>query len=333
LSKKHLDICWIFDACLEALGKVDGGLFLGTLKTDLLALPACYFDNYDLSESLSNYLWSDLDKYYLPLALMNAIDQYNDWSRMNPLTTSGAREQTLFELMELYKLNGFTELIRYHFYRYTYFAESNREIQKTFDTLLGSMQNKPDILPIQLVELSELQYVITNPDDKNIFSRMVFPRLQGEQRIDFLKVGERLKEHVVVQFNLQDKKGSKYTQREPIEPREIGQLYQLFFRENYPKEISDADNHFVVADGNDKIIGGLTWRYLENKNVLLDGIVVTSSLQGRGIASAMIENFFTNMAARNVKIIKAHFLFGNYYMKHYFEVDKKWGALIKILNE
>ena len=47
----------------------------------------------------------------------------------------------------------------------------------------------------------------------------------------------------------------------------------------------------------------------------------------------MIGNFFTNMAARGVKVIKAHFLFGNYYMKHYFEVDKKWGALIKILNE
>jgi predicted GNAT family acetyltransferase len=175
--------------------------------------------------------------------------------------------------------------------------------------------------------------VITDPDDKNIFSRMIFPRLQGEQMIDFLKVGERPKEHLVVRFNLQDKKGSKYAQREPIEPREIGQLYQLFFRENYPKEIADSDNHFVVTDDNDKIVGGLTWRYLENNNVLLDGIVVNSSLQGRGIASAMIENFFTNMAARGIKVIKAHFLFGNYYLKHYFEVDKKWGALIKILNE
>jgi len=265
--------------------------------------------------------------------LLNAVDQYNDWVKMNPLTTDTAREQTLFELMELYKIHGYNELVRYHFYRYTYFAESGNEIRQTFDKLLEAMQKKPDVLPIQLIELSDLQYEINDPEEKNIFSRMVFPRLQNQQMIDFLKVGEKLKEHVVVRFNLQDKTGTKYTQREPVEPREIGQLYHLFFRENYPKEISDADNHFVVADDNDRIIGGLTWRYLENKNVLLDGIVVTSSLQGRGIASAMIENFFTNMAARGVKVIKAHFLFGNYYMKHYFEVDKKWGALIKILNE
>jgi hypothetical protein len=47
----------------------------------------------------------------------------------------------------------------------------------------------------------------------------------------------------------------------------------------------------------------------------------------------MIENFFTNMSARGVKVIKAHFLLGNYYLKHYFVVDKKWGALIKTLND
>jgi hypothetical protein len=55
-------------------------------------------------------------------------------------------------------------------------------------------------------------------------------------------------------------------------------------------------------------------------------------LQGKGIGSAMMENFFTHMAGIGVRTIKAHFLFGNYYMKHYFEVDKKWGALIKTLN-
>jgi long-chain acyl-CoA synthetase len=333
LSKKHLEINWIFDACIEALGKEKGAIFLGTLRNDLLEKPLFYFDNNKLSDNLVNYLSSDLNNSYLPLALWNAIDKYRDWINMNPLTTAGAREQTLFELMELYKLHGFPDLVRYCFYRHTYFSDSAKEIQKTFDKLLKSLQDKPDVLPIQLIELSELQYVITDPDDKNIFSRMIFPRLQGEQIIDFLKVGERTKEHLVIRFNLQDKKGSRYAQREPLEPREIGQLYQLFFRENYPKEISDSDNHFVVTDDNDKIIGGLTWRYLENNNVLLDGIVVSSSLQGRGIASAMIENFFTNMAARGVKVIKAHFLFGNYYMKHYFEVDKKWGALIKILNE
>lgn len=331
--RTQLDVSWIFDACIEALGKEEATVFLQTLKNDLEKHPVYCYGIDNLPEELQRYLDINMNRYYLPLALHNAIDQYSDWYKMNPLTTSAAKEQTLVELMELYKLQGYPDLVRYYFYRYSYFCDAVKEINEAFDKLLDTMQANLNVLPLQLIELSELQSVINDPEDKNIFSRMVFPRLQGEQKIDLIKVGESLKEHVIVQFNLQDKTGRSYIQREPVEPREIGQLYQLFFRENYPKEISETDHHYVVTDENERIIGGLTWRHLENNNVLLDGVVVTSSLQGKGIASAMIENFFTSMAARGVKVVKAHFLFGNYYLKHYFEVDKKWGALIKTLNE
>jgi long-subunit acyl-CoA synthetase (AMP-forming)/predicted GNAT family acetyltransferase len=330
---KQMDVAWIFDACIEALGREEAMVFLETMRRDLEQKPVYYFDNGDLAVDLAKYLASILKRYYLPLALYSAIDQYSEWYKMNPLTTCAAKEQTMFELLELYKLQGYPELVRYYFYRHSYFLDASQEVIKNFDKLLDKMMADPHVLPIQLIELSALQSVISGGEDKNIFSRMVFPRLMSEQKIDFMKVGERLKEHLVVKFLLADKSGMKYTQRDPVEPWEIGQLYQLFFRENYPKEISITDHHYIVTDENDKIIGGMTWRNLENNNILLDGVVVTSSLQGRGIASGMIENFFTSMAARGVKVVKAHFLLGNYYLKHYFEVDKKWGALVKRLND
>jgi predicted GNAT family acetyltransferase len=303
------------------------------LKSDLKNNPVHCSDNTSLKDHLETFLKNDCKKYYLPLDLYNAIDQYSEWIKMNPTTTSMAREQTLFEFMELYKLQGYPELVRYYFYRHTYFSNADVTILSAFGKLLDKMQMNPEILPIQLLELSDLQSFIIHPEDKNVFSRMVFPRLQGEQKVDFLRIGESVKEHLIIRFKIQDKTGSSYVQREPIEPREIGQLYQLFFRENYPKEITNMDHHHVVVDDNDKIIGGLTWRHLDQNTALLDGIVVISSLQGKGIASSMIENYFTSMAALGIKVIKAHFLFGNYYLKHYFEVDKKWGALIKTLNE
>ncbi len=330
---KQMEITWVFDACIEALGRDEAMSFLETLRKDLEEKPVIYFDNGNLAEDLAKYLAASTKKSYLPLALYNAIDQYTEWYKMNPLTTPVAKEQTLFELLELYQLQVYPELIRYCFYRYSYFMDASDRVKLTFDKLLDKMMTDQNVLPIQLVELSALQSEISGAEDKNIFSRMVFPRLMSEQKIDFMKVGERLKEHLVVKFLLTDKSGTQYTQRDPVEPREIGQLYQLFFRENYPKEISANDQHYVVTDENEKIIGGMTWRNLENNNVLMDGIVVTSSLQGRGIASGMIENFFTSMAARGVKVVKAHFLLGNYYLKHYFEVDKKWGALVKRLND
>ncbi|HTX88349.1 MAG TPA: GNAT family N-acetyltransferase, partial [Bacteroidales bacterium] len=327
---RQLETRWMFDAAIEALGKEEARKFLLKLCRELKKKPV-HFEGRNLRDLLAEYLEKDFS-HYLPLSLQSAIDQYTEWSRMNPYTSSAAKEQTAFELIELFRLHAYPDLVRYYFYRFSYFMDATEEIRQPFDRLIGKMQSDPRSLPIQLVELSELQSALVNAEDKNVFSRMVFPRLHGEQHIDLLKVGEARREHVVVRFTLTDKLGGKYTQREPMEPREIGQLYQLFFRENYPKEISDADHHFIAVDDHEKLVGGLTWRYLDPSNVLLDGIVVTSTLQGRGIASGMIGNFFASMAARGIKVIKAHFLFGNYYLKHYFEVDKKWGALVKKLT-
>ena len=331
--KKQLKVSWIFDACIEALGSEEASVFFENMRKDLVKCPLYCFDDNNILDDLEEYINTNRQKLYLPLALFNAIDQYRDWYRINPLTTPVAREQTLFELIELYQLQGYPELIRYYFYRHSYFIDATEEIMSAFDKLLEKMQSNGNVLTIQLLELSELQSAIIRQEDKNVFSRMVFPRLQSEQGIDFLKVGENQAEHVVVRFDLKDKSGTRYIFREPIEPREIGQLYQLFFREHYPKEISKADHHFIVEDERGKIIGGLTWRYLDETHAFLDGIVVTSSLQGKGIASAMIGDFVADMAARGIKVIKAHFLFGNYYLKHSFEVDEKWGALIRILEK
>ncbi len=331
--KKQIEINWIFDACIEALGKEEAIEFLVKLSLELKKHKVVCHDQTSLKDHLNKYLAENIKRFHLPLSLYSAIDQYIDWYRINPLTTSAAKEQTITELMDLFRLNSWPDLIRYHFYRHTYFMDSDEGVKVSFDKLLEKMQEEQETLPIQLIELSDLQSSLSAEEDKNIFSHMVFPRLQTDQHIDLLKIGERSKEHVLVRFDIHDGEGKHYVQYEPGEPREIGQLYQMFFRENYPKEISKHDHQHVVADPHGKIIGGLTWHYLDETTALFDGIVVTSSLQGKGVASAMIANFFVSMSAYGIKVIKAHFLFGNYYMKHFFEIDRKWGALVKVIND
>ena len=330
--RSQLQVSWIFDACIESLGKEKAMVFLGLLEQDLQQTTLVCNDGKNLLDHLTIYKAERLGKFYIPLGLFSAVDQYQEWYMMNPLTTGTAKEQTIIELFELYKLQQHFEFIRYFFYRHTFFSDAAKNIRDAFDLLLAKMETMKSGLAIQLTELSELQTEITDPEVKSIFSRMVFPRLQGEQSIDFLKIGDQKQEHLVVRFSFQDRSGHRYTLREPVEARETGQLYQLFFREKYPKEISDYDHQYVLTDEEDKIVGGITYRYIEDHNILLDGIVVTSALQGKGIASGMLEKFFATMSAQGVEVVRAHFLFGNYYMKHFFEVDKNWGALIKKLN-
>jgi predicted GNAT family acetyltransferase len=160
---------------------------------------------------------------------------------------------------------------------------------------------------------------------------MVFSRLREHQKIDLLRIGEDKKTSIVVQTELEDKNGIRYTMREPMEPGEIGQLYRLFFEENYPKSISEMDQHFVVTDSHNRVVGGLCYIPLENDVILLDGSAITGALKGRGIGTAMIENFCGRMAAQGAKVIKAHFLMGSFYLKLKFRVDNKFGALVRFL--
>lgn len=329
---KQLDVRWIFDACIESLGSEIAHSFFKKLKIDLQNEPLKTPDNKDLGSVLDDYLAENQSKYYLPLAYYNTIEQYNEWDRINPSATVIAKEQTIFELSGLYRIYRFSEIVRYRLYRNTYFANANEDIKSAFDKLLDRMDKEQNIPATHLLELSDLQAVISKPDDKGVFSRMVFSRLQRQQKLDIVKLKESNKEQVVVNSYIKDKLGADYIFREPLEAHEIGKLYRLFFEENYPKSISKMDKHMVVIDKQGRVVGGLCYIVLENQVVLLDGSAVTTPLKGRGIGSSMIDTFSSRMASEGIKIIKAHFLLGNFYLKLDFKVDKKWGALVKFLN-
>ncbi len=329
--KKQLKIRWIFDAVYEAFKPDQAVKFFKDLKHDMEENPVIYEDDQNLLDDLNTYLSKMSKSYYLPMALLNAVDRYLEWEKITPTASYGAKEQTIFELIELYKLQKYPDIVRYYLFRETYFAKSSKQVKEVFDNLLRRMAKNVRVQPMQLIELSDLQNLMIDSEDKSIFSKMVFPKIRHEQKLDILKVKAAKKDQIIVRSLLTDKEGKTYNFREPLEPSEVAQLYQLFYQVNYPKTISKMDKHFVVTDDNDRVIGGLCYKLLEDNVVLLDGSAITTSLQGKGIGSAMVEDFFTRMASKGIKVVKAHFLLGNYYLKHNFKVDKKWGALVRYL--
>jgi long-subunit acyl-CoA synthetase (AMP-forming)/predicted GNAT family acetyltransferase len=329
--KKFLNPSWIFHAGVEALGTESAILIFKQMLSELLILKQSDSNLISIYETLEKYTNDFSDHHYLPLALFNASDQFTDWLKINPSADSSAKQQTISELIELYQLKKYPDLIRYHFYRETYFADFNNNVKKSFDKMLLKLDENPAINLSFLTELSDLQAVLPKKKDRDVLIHMIFPKASSEKRIDFIKAEHKTKSDLFVKSTLIDKKQTEYIMREPLEASEVGESYKLFFKENFPKEISPDDRHFIVVDSDEKIVAALCYRLTENNIAFLDGTVVSSPLQGRGIASAMIEDFFLRMSVLKVKTIKAHFLLGNYYLKHNFRVDKKQGVLVKDL--
>jgi hypothetical protein len=326
----QISIAWIFDSCMEALGVKEGTHFLEELQLRLKKGAPLAFKGVLISDELRKYLLEA--KTYLPLAFYNAVARYEEFKALNTMATPQALEQTIDGLYWLYKLDEFPEYVRYCLYRQTYFANAPKETASAFDELLRRLSEEIDVPAVQLAELSDLQNTLTGEEDRNIFGRLVFPRRRTARRMEITRVGESEKQQVIVSSQITDRYSENYTFREPLEPREIGQIYSYFMRQNIPKTASELDQYYVLADSQDKIVGGICYQLLDKEVVLLEGIVVARALQGQNLRNAMEEEFCSRMAGQGVKIVRARFFLRSFYINLGYRVDKRWGDLVKFLS-
>jgi len=330
-TKEIIKIEWIFDACIEDLGIDQGRKFLKELLS-ALENEESSFEKENIVERLKAFTGKLDTQYYVPLPLQNAIDRYREWETVNINATAEAKEQIIYELWRLYRLNRFPEISRYYLYRHTYFGNTSEEIAGAFDQLIDYLFHHPGTPAIQTLQISELQNFLEDQDDRKIFSGLIFPKARKLEKLEVLAVGATEHKHVVVKTTIFDRKEENFTVREPVTPVEIGQLYRLFFKEGYSKSVTEGDKYLVVVDASDQIVGGLCYRYEGDNVVNLDGSVISGPLTGRGLGSALLEDFCNRLTNQGIRVVKTHFFLRRFYTQRGFQVDKRWGALVRFLN-
>jgi len=150
---------------------------------------------------------------------------------------------------------------------------------------------------------------------------------------ELLYVGEKENRQLIVASYIQDKHAAVFTVREPLEPSEYGQLYRLFFKSGYYRTISERDRFYIVLDAGERIVGGICWHEVGPEVAHLNGIVVATPLLGRGISSALIEDFCARMANLGYGAVKTLFVLRPFFERHGFRLDPRWGGLVRRLTE
>jgi long-chain acyl-CoA synthetase len=331
-TSKHLKVQWIFDACFEALGLEKATAFLGELQV-LLRESSIYNDYGDLSGQLDTYLRDMARRYHPPLLLQNAIDHFEEWTQLNPKAEPAAKAGQAAEVYDHYQLERYPDIAHYHLYRHTYFVNAEPAILEAFDRLLEAMFQSPLMPAGRLLELYHVQAVLEDADDRRAFNSLVFPQ-QGEPHdLDMFVVGDSEDQQVVLQSHINDKQNTEYIVRPPLEPAEVGQIIRMFIREKVPGRLSENDEYVLVIDAHDRIAGGICYRMQDRHVAYLDAITITSPLRGQGLATALLEDFCTRMMGQGVHIITAKFLPRNFYMDRGFQVNKRWGGLVRFLKK
>jgi long-chain acyl-CoA synthetase len=332
-TRQDLDVGWIFDACVEALGVSAAQEFLWSLRDELAGLPTAEPRD-ELLPVLERHLAALTREYHVPLAVRCAVDRYRVWEASNALATAEARQQLLADLHRLYDLERLGVTARYTLYRQTYFAGSAPRVREAFDALLLRMFERPEVRPTRMLELSALQSALSSAEDRLVLSRMVFPSADPAQAFDVAAVGDQgtALARVVVISHLEDDRGQRYRVREPTEPGEIGKLLRVFLAAGLPLRIASGQLYYVVLNREDQVVAGICYRQPQPDVAHLDGIARAASLKGRGLSSALVEDFCSRMATRGVKVVATHFVSQDFYRRHGFEVDRRWGGLVRFLK-
>lgn len=330
-SRDTLRASWMFDACLEALGPATAGRFFDSLQHGLAGADASG-ERAALAQSLAAYR-ADLEtRPYIPLPVLCAVQRYREWEQANPTANHEAREEAVLQMVHLYRLDRFDDAFRFHLYRHTYFAGAGEEVGEVFDRLVARRLGRRTSRHGGLEELSELQSFLLDARDRDVFSRMVFPQASKTQQIEILELGRADDRRVLVRSSIADDAGTPFEVREPVTPVEVGHLYQLSIDADYPKRISAEDRHLAIVDRQDRIVGGLFYRWQESSAVYVDAIVVSAGLRHRGLGGRLLEDFCVRVAAQGARCVKTNFFLGRLFSKHGFRVDQRRGGLVRFLG-
>jgi long-chain acyl-CoA synthetase len=320
--REILRVEWIFDACVEALGEEEAQAFFDSFDGDVPD---------EIRKALDDCRAQGAPCPHVPLAVIAASDRFHEWERMNPVATREAREDAVVQMAALYRLHRYADAFRYELYRRTYFEQSGEEVEAALERLIQRCLRDGRSLSGHLEELSAVQSLLHEPADRAAFSRMLFPHARHGSAIELASVGRPERQRVIVRSELSDDAGNRYLVREPLAAAEIGQLYRLFAETDFPITIDRQDHQLVLVDGEERIAGGICYRWQEGAIVYIDGVVVAGSLVHRRLGGRLLEDFAIRMRSDGARLLRTNFFLGGLFTKHGFRVDERWGGLVREL--
>lgn len=297
-----LDPVWICDAAREALGDAAGTTFIETL----LALPAeapaaapCGCDDASAIDAVDDDLrrvahaWLDdmRARWIAPLALDSAIACYREWMLTHDASAHALRERYARDLARLFDIGRLGDIGRYTLYRHTVFADARTETRTAFDQLLVHMHQRPSLAPTRLPAMNRLLDSLSGDDERHALLHMVSPSADVSRHALLAVAGVR-----VLQRRIGVRTGESFMLRDAVGAAEIGLLYDLFLREQFPVVISDRMQYLVLVDEWHRIEGGAGYAIEDDGTLSVELLIIHPSLRGMGLGAATIDELLRRAA-------------------------------------
>ena len=327
----------IFTATIQALKVKKGRSVLEQLQKELTNRNLRKkFEKADCTqERITNYL-NDLDQFgVLTKPVVFASLRYERWLDLNAEATLKARASILQELYQDYELDKMLDEYpetRVRFFMMTCFKNMSKELTNAFQQIIHALR-EGNLSPYNIQEkIQEIQTNLPVDDEEKFFlARMLFPHVDAADYVELVSTTHGENGNLNLVYQTEGKDGQIYKIRPPLLPKEIARFHTLLSDALLTGTFTRHHEFLLIFNARNRLAGGLYWRNLDPERVHLEWVAIGSNYRGVSLSKRLLNDYYERMRQRGVKVITVGFYLENFFFKEGFEIDKRYGGLVKIL--
>jgi len=325
---------YVFSGLINTEGERKGLEILSHLKQHLIK---------NTSE-LSSEIMPDLDSYldkvttdgFIPKQLYFSIKRFHRWFKLNSEASFEAQAEMLNDLYSTYQLTKLDESYpgsRLRFFLDTIFTQSSQSLINSMKEIFKKYRTNTIQQDEFRVHLSALENEFELSDrEKYFITRLSYPHLRPGDTAALLAASSEgfNKTNLVVKY--EDYEGETFYIRQPISPKEISKLHQLFQEVNLDISFKPEHEFLVAVSERGFIIGGLFYSFTDAQTVFMDKIVVAGRYRKKGISDKLMNELFNRLPGAGVTFVTTGFFRPEYFYRFGFKIERKYSGLVKTLT-
>jgi GNAT superfamily N-acetyltransferase len=241
----------------------------------------------------------------------------------------------IYELYETYRLFDLEEqypAARTRFFLETVFYNSTQRFKDVLRELVRKQRHRKISKDESLKLINALHFEFELDEKETYFiTRLGYPHLKPSDTAALLSIKSEIAVHPNLVVQLQDDDGNIYTIRNPINPKEISKLHQLYLEANLNVNFRPEHQFLVAISDRGFIIGGAFYNRSDEETVHMEKIVVSNRYRRKGISEGLMNELFSRVKSENIKFVTTGFFRPEYFYRFGFKIERKYSGLVKEL--
>lgn len=323
----------IFSGIIEALGIDEGVNLINKFRRELDSSDIEIKDN--ITYRIQSLINNIKNHGYLPKQLYFAVKRFHRWFELNKNASLSAQAEMVYELYETYRLFDLEEnypAARTRFFLETVFYSSPQRFKDVLRELVRKQRHRKISKEESLKLITSLTFEFELDEKETYFiTRLGYPHLKPTDSAALLKIKSEIAGQPNLVVQLQDDDGNIFTIRNPISPKEISRLYQLYLEENLNVNFRPEHEFLVAVSDRGFIIGGAFYYRSDETTVHMEKIVVSNRYRRKGVSEGIMNELFNRVRSENYKFVTTGFFRPEYFYRFGFKIERKYSGLVKEL--